>query len=86
METQWISVTEKLPEAWSMFGGCSDNVFVHYKRKDSFGEIGAFAIGHYCRGKRWRALIHKQGFEYGYEDVNVDYWMPIPSIPKGGEQ
>lgn len=84
METTWISVNEALPETLSMFGGCSMDVFVHYKRKGYMGDIDVYATGCYCGGNRWRAIYQKASGDYGYEGVNVDYWMPIPSIPKGG--
>lgn len=87
METRWYSIHEKLPETFSFLAGCSSPVFVHYRRRWSDGSFGYdVQQGEYCGGSSWRALYCNERGEYSYKDVDADYWMPIPAIPRGGEK
>lgn len=87
MDTNWISVIDGQPETWSLFGGCSNEVYVHYVRKAYDGtDLDVYTTGVYCGGHRWRALWCGQGGTYRYRDVKVDFWQPIQRVPKGGKK
>lgn len=76
-QSPWVSVKEKLPETYSVYGNTSESVLVFLK------EYGFDAIGHFCSDGKWIAEFTKDGV-HASRPVKVDYWMPIPSIPKGG--
>lgn len=77
-QSPWISVKEELPKTSPVYGNASPYVLVFLK------EYGFDAIGYYRADGKWVAEFTKDGV-HGERPVKVDFWMPIPSIPKGGE-
>ena len=77
-QSPWISVKEELPETSPVYGNASPYVLVFLK------EYGFDAIGYYRADGEWVAEFTKDGI-HGERPVEVDFWMPIPPTPKGGE-
>ena len=77
-QSPWISVKDRLPETSPVYGNASPYVLVFLK------EYGFDAIGYYRADGKWVAEFTKNGV-HGERPVKVDFWIPIPSIPKGGE-
>lgn len=77
-QSPWISVKDELPETSSVYGNASPRVLVFLK------EYGFDAIGYYRAEGKWVAEFTKDGI-HGERPVKVDFWMPIPSIPKGSQ-
>lgn len=68
-KSPWISTNERLPDI-------SVDVFLHARN-------GSLLVGHlavFNADKRWIILTDDCWREIDY----VDYWMPIPELPKGG--
>lgn len=76
-QSPWVSVKDRLPETLSLLGNASSYVLVHLQEK------GYDAIGCYCSDGRWLVNLKKDSVT-APRSVKVDYWMPIPSTPKGG--
>lgn len=75
-QSPWISVKDRLPETFSVLGNESSLVLCHLT--DEQYEV----IGTFCSDGRWLAWMTLNGDTRIYS-INVDYWMPIPNIPKG---
>ena len=67
----WISAEAELPTHPEADSEDSERVLVHD------GDEG-YDIGYYSyKEQRWYTM---------HEDISVSYWMPLPRVPKGGEQ
>ena len=66
LENQWISVKDKLPKLDK--NGLSDDVFIYCSDR----YIG---VSHFSN----KEFINPEGFDI---IDNVEYWMPIPKLPK----
>jgi len=79
LQNQWISVDEDLPEY-------EEDVFVrfieHFQNNTNEFEVG------YCT--RWRTSdksVKTDSKEFSIiGNMEITHWMPIPELPKGGEE
>ena len=69
---QWISVEDRLPEAWK---NEEDNTLINYMiYSPDFGvDIGSY----HAQAKRWVCM----GLP-----CSVTHWMPLPEAPEGGDK
>lgn len=72
-KSPWISVKERMPKD-------GEDVIFNVKFEGAF--VGIFE-GVYNGQPWWKASDHNGNHIDMY---NVNYWMPIPELPKGGEQ
>ena len=68
---QWISVEDRLPEAWKD----EDGVLVNYMIYTP--EFGADIGNYHAMAKRWLCMAIP---------CTVTHWMPLPEAPEGGEK
>lgn len=68
---QWISVEERLPEAWKN----EDGVLVNYMIYTP--EFGADIGNYHAKDKRWLCMAIP---------CTVTHWMPLPDAPKEGNK
>lgn len=68
---QWISVEDRLPEAWKD----EDGVLVNYMIYTP--EFGADIGNYHAMDKRWLCMAIP---------VTVTHWMPLPGAPEEGEK
>ena len=66
---QWISVEDRLPEAWKD----EDGVLVNYMIYTP--EFGADIGNYHAMAKRWLCMAIP---------CTVTHWMPLPEAPEGG--
>ena len=67
---QWISVEDRLPEAWKN----EDGVLVNYMIYTP--EFGADIGNYHAKDKRWLCMAIP---------CTVTHWMPLPEVPEEGE-
>lgn len=65
---QWISVEDRLPEAWKD----EDGVLVNYMIYTP--EFGADIGNYHAKDKRWLCMAIP---------CTVTHWMPLPDAPEG---
>ena len=68
---QWISVEDRLPEAWKD----EDGVLVNYMIYTP--EFGADIGNYHAKDKRWLCMAIP---------CTVTHWMPLPGAPEEGEK
>lgn len=68
---QWISVEDRLPEAWKD----EDGVLVNYMIYTP--EFGADIGNYHAMDKRWLCMAIP---------CTVTHWMPLPEAPEGGDK
>lgn len=69
-QSSWINTKDRLPLLQGRY-------FVHLKR----GDVSIAKLIKVCREICWDVDIN----QYRYIDLDeVDFWMPIPELPKGG--
>ena len=68
---QWISVEDRLPEAWKD----EDGVLVNYMIYTP--EFGADIGNYHAMAKRWLCMAIP---------CTVTHWMPLPGAPEEGEK
>lgn len=67
---RWISVEDRLPEAWKN----EDGVLVNYMIYTP--EFGADIGNYHAKDKRWLCMAIP---------CTVTHWMPLPEVPEEGE-
>lgn len=68
---QWISVEDRLPEAWKN----EDGVLVNYMIYTP--EFGADIGNYHAKAKRWLCMAIP---------CTVTHWMPLPGAPEEGDK
>ena len=68
---QWISVEDRLPEAWKDEDGVLVNYMIYTQ------EFGADIGNYHAKDKRWLCMAIP---------CTVTHWMPLPGAPEEGEK
>ncbi len=75
---RWISVKDRLPE---------DNRPVLCCVSDTTGEGRTYVIGSCENSEFWFLKIgDNKRFSFPYMQIKVTHWMPLPELPRDGEQ
>lgn len=80
MNTEWISVKDRLPNRSGKYLCASIPQYI----RTAYFSKNLYKVDKYdFADKKGKSGFYNYDIEYGYCETNVDYWMPLPELPKG---